>query len=401
MRENFMIALFLIPIYIVFSIFICRWLFYWMSACHRLFRKKWMKIAVIAVYSFFSASILISFLLPVSAVQRLLKRIGNYWLGVLLYIVLTVLIVELLRFLIKRSRRISTDMLRSRKFVVVSGTLCIGIIAAFSLYGIFNARYVRTTSYQVKIEKDGGKKEHLKIALAADLHLGYSVGVYHVREMVDKINAMNADLVLIAGDIFDNEYEAIEEPDEICSILKEIKSRYGVYACYGNHDIEEKILVGFTFPNDKKKESDPRMDRFLEDAKITLLRDESVLIDDSFYLVGRPDYERPGRGIEQRKSPEEIMAELDESKPVFILEHEPREIEELSEAGADMQLCGHTHDGQVWPGTWTIHLFWENPYGYLKKGELHSIVTSGIGVYGPAMRVDSKSEVCEIDLEFQ
>lgn len=189
--------------------------------------------------------------------------------------------------------------------------------------------------------------------------------------------------------------------DEICSILREIKSRYGVYACYGNHDIEEKILVGFTFPNDKKKESDPRMDRFLEDAKITLLRDESVLIDDSFYLVGRPDYGRPGRGIEQRKSPEEIMAELDESKPVFILEHEPREIEELSEAGADMQLCGHTHDGQVWPGTWTIHLFWENPYGYLKKGELHSIVTSGIGVYGPAMRVDSKSEVCEIDLEFQ
>ena len=88
------------------------------------------------------------------------------------------------------------------------------------------------------------------------------------------------------------------------------------------------------------------------------------------------------------------------TKPVIVLEHEPVEMEELAETGVDMQLCGHTHDGQLWPGTITINLFWENPCGYLKKGNMHSIVTSGIGVYGPAMRVGSRSEVCEINVDF-
>lgn len=395
-----MITLFLIPVYILFSFYICRWLFRWMNACHRWFQKKWMKMVIVAAYAFSSSTIIISFLLPISPVQRVLKRIGNYWLGVLMYILLVILVVDLIRILLKKTKWIAPEVLHSRRTFVVSGALCICVIAAVSIYGITNARHIRTTTYDVEINKDGGKLDDLKIALAADLHLGYSIGPYHMEQMIEKINAMDADIVLIAGDIFDNEYEAIRDPDRIISILRGIKSKYGVYACYGNHDIQEKILVGFTFPSEEKKQSDPRMDEFLEKAGITLLRDESLLIDDSFYLVSRPDYHKPGRGIDSRKSPEEIMEGLDMTKPVIVMEHEPVELDELAEAGADMQLCGHTHDGQIWPGTLTINLFWENPCGYLKKGNMHSIVTSGIGVYGPAMRVDSKSEVCEINVSF-
>ena len=84
-----------------------------------------------------------------------------------------------------------------------------------------------------------------------------------------------------------------------------------MYACYGNHDIQEKILAGFTFGSKEKKESTPEMDEFLEKAGITLLRDEYVLIDDSFYLYGRSDYERPGRGIDKRKAPQEITEGMD------------------------------------------------------------------------------------------
>lgn len=396
-----MITLFLIPVYILFSIYICRWLFLWMNACHHWFRKKWIKITIVAAYVFASSTILISFVMPVSAFQRVLKRIGNYWLGTLLYILLVLLVVDLGRVILKRIRWVNQEKLRSRRTFVITGGICIAIIASLSIYGIFHARNIQTTKYEVTIQKDGGNLKDLKVALVADFHLGYSIGPYHMEKMVDKINAMDADIVLIAGDIFDNEYEAIRSPERISEILRGIKSKYGVFACYGNHDIEEKILVGFTFPSEKKKQSDPRMDVFLQNSNITLMRDEAILIDDSFYLVSRPDYERPGRGIDKRKTPEEITAELDKTKPILVMEHEPREITELEAAGADMQLCGHTHDGQVWPGTWTIHFFWENPYGYMKKGNLHSIVTSGIGVYGPAMRVDSKSEVCEIDVRFE
>ena len=142
------------------------------------------------------------------------------------------------------------------------------------------------------------------------------------------------------------------------------------------------------------------MDVFLAGANIHLLQDEGVLIDGSFYLYGRADYERPGRGIQQRQSPAELTQDMDQSKPILVLDHEPRELQELADAGVDLDLCGHTHDGQMFPGNLTIHLFWENPCGYLQKGRMHNIVTSGLGVFGPNMRVGTKSEICCIDVNF-
>lgn len=396
-----MVTLFLIPVYILFSAYLCRWLFRWLNSCHRWFQNKLTKIIIISMYIFVSSTVITSFLLPVSSVQRVLKQISNYWLGTLVYIFLVVLFADLGRIILKKTKWISNEKLSSRRTFVVTGGVCIVFIIAISIYGILNARYIRTTPYEVKIEKDGGKLEELKIALVADLHLGYSIGDDHMEQMVEKINKMDADIVLIAGDIFDNDYDALYHPNYLIKKLREIKSKYGVYACYGNHDIQEKILVGFGFPSGEKKKSDLRMDEFLEKANIKLLKDEAVLIDNSFYLVSRPDYKHPGRDIEKRKTPEEVTADLDKTKPILVMEHEPKEIEELEKAGADMQLSGHTHDGQIWPGTWLIKCFWKNPYGYMKEGNLHSIVTSGVGIYGPAMRVDSKSEICEIHVSFQ
>ena len=142
------------------------------------------------------------------------------------------------------------------------------------------------------------------------------------------------------------------------------------------------------------------MNQFMVKSDIRLLKDEAVLIDDSFYLYGRPDYERPGLGDEKRKTPEEITAELDLTKPVIVIEHEPRELDELAAAGVDVDLCGHTHDGQMFPGNLTINLMWENACGYLKKDQMHNIVTSGIGLFGPNMRVGTRAEICPITIRF-
>ena len=226
------------------------------------------------------------------------------------------------------------------------------------------------------------------------------IGCKQMEQMTEKINEQKPDLVVMAGDIFDNEYEALDDPEKLAKILRGIRSKYGVYACYGNHDIQEKILAGFTFGSKEKKESTPEMDEFLEKAGITLLRDEYVLIDDSFYLYGRPDYERPGRGIDKRKTPQEITEGMDVSLPVLVIDHEPRELQELADTGVDVDLCGHTHDGQVFPGNIVIRFFWENPCGYLKKGNMHNIVTSGVGLFGPNMRVGTKSEICDVSICF-
>ena len=396
-----MIAIFLAPFYIALCWYLWRRAIRWMGCCHHIFEHKWVQIGMFVVYAFLACSIVIAFFLPHSGFQRFIKLVSNYWLGILLYILLTVVVADLLRLLLKRLKFPHKEKLFSTGGHAVVGTICLCIICVFSLVGIFTAHHTVVTRQDFTIEKDGGNLDSLHIVLIADLHLGYSIGDDHMKQMVKKINELDPDLVLVAGDIFDNEYEAVKNPDQVAETLSGIRSKYGVYATYGNHDIEEPILAGFTFGGkDKKKQSDPRMDDFMQKAGFTLLQEKGVWIDDSVYLYGRPDYDRPGRGIKERKTPEEITKNLDKSKPILVLEHEPRQLQELADAGVDAQLCGHTHDGQMFPGNLTIDLLWENAYGYIKKDGMHSVVTSGVGVFGPDLRVGTISEIYDLHVNF-
>lgn len=396
-----MVAVYLSPLYMLWNIVQLVWIMRWMQACHGIFRTVAARTIVVLVYMFFAMSLLVAFFLPASRLQRVMKLISNYWLGVLLYMTMTIGAALILHFILYRISFGKKALLFSRGGSMITGAVCAVIVLAVSIYGMINARTIRMTRYEVTIDKPcEGLKQPLRIALVADLHLGYNISNGSMKTMVEKINAENPDLVVIAGDVFDNQYEALEDPEELAQILSGLQSRYGVYACYGNHDIEEPILAGFTFASKEKKQSDPRMDALLKKADIKLLRDEGVLIDDLFYVYGRPDYERPGRGIEVRRTPAEITADMDTSKPILVIDHEPRELQELADAGVDLDLSGHTHDGQVFPANIITDLKWENSCGYLKKDNMHSIVTSGIGVFGPFMRVGTKSEICIIDVNF-
>lgn len=397
-----MIAIFLAPVYLV----LCGYLFIrgvkWLAACHGLFGRKGMRAVMVIGYLFFVFSILIAFFLPKSYLRRWMKLISNYWLGTLLYTLLTILVADVIRFALKHINFPHKEKLFSRAGHVIVGGICLAVISTFTVIGIAGVKVIHTTEYEVAVKKDGGNLESLNLVLIADLHLGYNTGIRQMENMVEKINEQKPDVVVVAGDIFDNEYEALEDPDGLAEVLRGIESKYGVYACYGNHDIQEPILAGFTFSKKgEKKVSDPRMDEFVKDAGFKLLTDEAVLIDDSFYIYGRPDYERPGRGVEKRRTPEELMKTMDSSKPVLVIDHEPRELQELADAGVDVDLCGHTHAGQMFPGNLTVDLMWENAYGYLKKDQMHNIVTSGIGVFGPNMRVGTKSEICHVKINFE
>ncbi|WP_448782430.1 metallophosphoesterase [Blautia sp.] len=400
-----MIAIYLAPVYLLVCIYILLRTLNWIRVLHVVFQNVWVCRGIGLIYLFVVFSILIAFMAPASGFRRFMKLLSNYWLGVLVYMIMTVGIADGLRLLLKYPLKNLNFPGRALLFgnvgTAVVGVVCAVIITTVSIYGMINAGNIQTTKYDISIDKKAGNLDSLNVVLIADLHLGYNIGCRHMEKMVDKINAQNPDLVVVAGDIFDNEYEALENPDRLAAILRGIQSKYGVYACYGNHDIQEKILAGFTFGGKEKKESSVKMDKFLEKAGITLLRDEYTLIDNSFYLYGRPDYERPGRGIDERKSPQEITADMDLSLPVLVIDHEPRELQELADAGVDADLCGHTHDGQLFPGNLTIKLMWENACGYLKKDNMHSIVTSGVGLFGPNMRVGTKSEICDIMIHFK
>ena len=242
--------------------------------------------------------------------------------------------------------------------------------------------------------------DSLKIVLLADIHFGYSIGEKNAELLVNAINAQKPDLVCIAGDIFDNEYEGLKDLEKTAATLRSIQSKYGVYACWGNHDLNEPILAGFTFRSANKDYDDPRMTQFLNDANIQLLNDETVLIDDKFYLTGRKDPSRCRKMTDTRKSPSQLTKSLDLSRPIIFMDHQPGELDEVASSGADLDLCGHTHDGQLFPLNIITGLVWENSCGYLKKGNMHNIVTSGAGIWGPNMRTATNSEICAITVHF-
>ena len=454
-----MIAFLLAPIYLLVNIYIYKRTIGWMAVGISGLRHGAGRVVSIAIYAFFALSALFAFVLPQSEARRILKEIGNYWLGVLLYMIFVIVLADIARLFLLYVLHIDREKLCAPRVHRRVGRLCAAAILAVSVLGVINAGIIRVTPYEVTVNKvwtsslpasaaaqegesgaatssDGesrggnndkadargmagkvsaadreagsaaetrmgsGAVSDLKIVLVSDLHLGYNIGLRQMEKMVEKINAEEADLVVIAGDIFDNEWEAVQEPARMAKILRGIKSRYGVYACYGNHDIEEPILAGFTFRQSAPKASSPEMDAFLTAAGIRLLRDEGVLIEDSFYLYGRADARRPGAGITKRETPREITANMDKSKLIIVLDHQPRELAALAAAGVDLDLCGHTHDGQMFPGNLVVRPFWENFYGYLKKGDMHNIVTSGVGLFGPNMRVGTKAEICPITVHF-
>ncbi len=395
-----MAALFLAPFYILVNLYVSHWMLLWLEACNPFFQTLVFRIIFTGVYIFFSTSLLSGFLIKKPAsLRRCLKIIGNYFLGISLYILTVILVADLCRIILLKSLQLS--WIKNKGIFVLSGFLCFLLILGLSIYGILHAYKIKTTVYHITINKTVPKMDHLRIALFADCHFGYNTGLFHARKIVRKVNRAKPDLICIAGDIFDNEYEAVPHPEKLCRILRSLKSKYGTYACWGNHDLNEPILAGFTFPSASSDIVDSRMEDFVKSCGIQLLEDETLLINNSFYLTGRRDPDRARKTNTKRKTPVQLTKDLDRSKPVIILDHQPKELQELQEAGADLDLCGHTHDGQMFPGNIITRLFWKNSCGYLQKGSMHNIVTSGTGLWGPAMRIGTSSEICIIEISFR
>lgn len=394
-----MIFLFLLPFYLGVSSYMMFRFFYWMKHCNHRFNWLRFKVPFAVVYLFMALSPVIAFLLPKSAVAIVIRRISTYWIGIMLYSLLYVVLFDLLRLIAKHTK-LKNTLLFSRGSVISIGSVVVACAVATCLYGIFNARNIKVNEYSVTVNKSCGSDKHLKAVLVADLHMGYAIGVDHITNMVEKINQQDADIVIIAGDIFDNSYDGMDDPEGIKAQLKSIKSKYGVYAVYGNHDIDEKILMGFTFDWGGKQLHSEKMTNFMKECNIKLINDESVLINDEFYLVGRRDTDKPGTEDGTRAEISELTKDLDKTKPIFVLSHEPDELQKTADAGADIDFSGHTHDGQLFPDNLTIGLFWENPCGMIKKDNMYSIVTSGVGVYGTFMRVGTDAEICSVDIDF-
>ena len=397
-----MLALILSPFYVAIIYWVCRRWYKFISALNIKNKRLdfWLKHFS---WSMFLLTIFIglAFILPEdNFLRRPLFKIGAYWLGISLYLILYVALIDLLRWIYSKVFKDKYNDFYAR---TICALLIIVLTGVTSIYGIINAKIVRTTEYEITINKDGGNFKEMTIAMFGDPQFGYNIGEYHLKQAVDIINKNDVDIVCVVGDIFDNQYSAIKNPDKLIDLFNQIKSKYGMYAVLGNHDVEEPILCGFTFNDDdtKNKLASKEMLDFIRKSGMVLLYDENVIINNSVNLYGRADQERPNLGNITRKESGDLFKEVDVSKPIMVLDHEPREYDELEKAGVDLMMAGHTHDGQLLPTKIATDIIWENPYGLWVKNAFHAITTSGLGLFGPNMRVGTIAEVCIIHVKFR
>lgn len=392
-------AVLLSPLYLLLNIYLISRMLLWFRTLHSFLGSLWFVIPFIICYILLALTPLAAAFAP-GKIRGKMRILSNYWLGTLMYLLIFLLLADLLRIFYCLATHQALFSAIDANSLRITGGIIFAAVLLVSVYGICHASHIKKTSYEVSIAKSAPISK-LKIALVADLHLGGSIGLKQMQRMKDVIDTIRPDLVVFAGDIFDNDFNAIQNPEEIATLLASIDSTYGSFACWGNHDIDELILAGFTFDSGSDAiRSDPRMDQFLKDSGITLLQDETLLIDHAFYLIGRLDASRKKKSGIIRRSAKELIAALHPERPVIVIDHQPSDLEALAAARADLVLSGHTHDGQLFPGNLTTRIGWKNSCGMIRIQDMTSIVTSGVGVWGPAMRIGTDSEVAEITVRF-
>ena len=212
------------------------------------------------------------------------------------------------------------------------------------------------------------------------MHIGKSLGKSFLDGIVKDINILNADIVVITGDLVDLNVDDIG--DKLDS-LKDIKSRFGVYFVSGNHEYFHGVEA---------------ICEYLKSLHVKVLTNESVVINQQINLVGITDLMGRRLGIlkpDLRKALLHVNPEL----PTVLLAHQPKITNELKNEKIDLILSGHTHGGQIFPFGLLVLL--DQPYLaglYQHSKNTQIFVSNGAGYWGPPIRVMAPSEIVKIKL---
>ncbi len=249
-----------------------------------------------------------------------------------------------------------------------------GAVAILLITGAANYRIKHRESLEITTEKQLEKP--LKIVMASDLHLGYTNSRKTLAKWVDMFNAEHPDLIIFGGDLIDNSVKPLFEDN-----FAEEFHRLQAPACavFGNHE-----FISGAGPSEK----------FYEDAGITLLRDTVINIH-GITLIGREDRSGAGHPADSshaRRPLADLTEGVSPDSFTILIDHQPYHLEEAQDANVDFQFSGHTHGGQVWPLTALINLMYEKAWGHHQRGSTRYYISSGLGIWGPKIRLGSRSE---------
>jgi predicted MPP superfamily phosphohydrolase len=361
-----------------------------------IFIRSWQALEIIGHYrlwysiGFWTLTLLIILTrvirIPGAGWLDMLQIIGSQWIAVLLYASLLIVTIDLCR-LLSRLMNLHNSYIHEHYLLakLVLFGIAVVILTVIFVAGYRKARFPEVTTLEIAVDKPAGEMKELRIAMVSDLHLGCTAGNRFLHRVVERINELNADVVLLAGDTFDGDSEPVIRKD-MGKEFDRLKSRYGIYAISGNHE-----YIGERF----EKGSTRRAFDYLTRHGITVLIDSTVTVNNSVHITGRNDYSAP------RRKPLAELIRHDDQLPHILLDHQPYHLEETQQAGIDLQLSGHTHHGQMFPINLITNKIYEKDWGYLQKGDSHFYISCGAGTWGPLLRTAGHSEIVFIKMRFR
>ena len=362
--------------YLFFAVFLLlffslHFLFYSRVIKRLLVSNRVKRVITIALFTNYIFTILYVFGRYTDIISSSLYYIFSLSIGVSFVLLMYLIIHEILNLFHKS---ISSVDKSKRDFIKKSGD---GALFAMATSYLAIGAYEGSKEPVVNVVELG--EFDFSVVQISDLHIGGLIDRKFVKDSVTKINALHPDIVTITGDIIDTAVESIR--DAILELTK-IKAKYGVYFVLGNHEY-------FHNPDE--------IIEFLKKTNITLLLNENIQIDElKLNIVGTTDL----IGYRMEKLEPDIHKAFRGINPNYktiLLAHQPKFVEELGSYRPELMLSGHTHGGQIWPFEYLTIL--QQPFvkglHKLPNGG-HIYVNSGIGFWGPPMRLGSQAEIAYI-----
>ncbi len=271
--------------------------------------------------------------------------------------------------------RQSTDTHKRQSLKKLLDIGLLGVFFTSMAKGFYNSTNLVITRRSVKLKN---LKEACHLVMISDVHIGAYLKKDYLQKIVDRINALDPDIVVIVGDLADLKAQLVQKD---LTPLKSIQSKYGVYCVLGNHEYYHGVDA---------------LVKVFQKNHLRVLQNESVQVA-GLNLMGVNDLigYRFKRFEPDFKT---IFTQANPNLPSVLLSHQPKSLTHL-EQKPDLLLCGHTHAGQIFPFSLLVWLDQKYIYGHYHLKDCQMIVSSGCGFWGPPVRIFTKSEIVSIHLE--
>lgn len=305
------------------------------------------------------------------------------WMGLGLLLITGFFFADLLWFtlnLISANSALSLSLSLQKNF----GLAVFIIAGSCGAYALWNGlRFIKTNHVNIKLKKLPSELDGLRIAQITDIHIGPILAGKWLQHVVDRVNALNVDIIAITGDLVDG---SVAELGHHVAPLANLKAKHGVFFVTGNHEYYSGVEEWCDY---------------LESRNIKVLRNSYVSLkigESAIDIAGVDDWS--SRHFADGYNLPKALAKRDQTNPVILLSHQPITMHDAAKNNVDLQLSGHTHAGQIWPFNYFVYLQQPVSHGLFPyhNSDLQTYVSPGTGFWGPPMRLGTFAEITCIAL---